>query len=216
MSDERELTPRELRRAQITHARREAERARNRESYRRNRERVLAKAKERREDPAFREARSEYHREWYQENRGHDLAKKKSRREDPETRDHVLAGKKKSYALNKDGIRERQAERRGMSRREWNLQKMYGLSLEDYDRLLAEQDGGCAVCGATESGTYRGNPFLHVDHDHATGEIRGLLCGKCNRMLGQAEDSVDRLMAAAAYLLSKTDVLGIAAEMGTK
>ena len=53
-----------------------------------------------------------------------------------------------------------------------------GVSTEDYERMLAAQGGGCAICGALPK-TRR----LHVDHDHKTGEIRGLLCYRCNKAL---------------------------------
>lgn len=87
-----------------------------------------------------------------------------------------------------------------------HLRTLYGFSLQGYRDLLAAQGGKCAACGATEPGG-RGRRF-HVDHDHATGVIRGLLCHPCNVGLGHFGDDVDRLMAAAAYLLSKRDVLG--------
>lgn len=95
-----------------------------------------------------------------------------------------------------------------------NLKAKFGLSLEDYDRMLAEQGGTCAICPATEAGG-RHNTFFAVDHDHACcpgkgscGKcVRGLLCAKCNFALGQFDDDPDRLMAAVAYLLSRQNVL---------
>ena len=53
-----------------------------------------------------------------------------------------------------------------------------GVTVEDYDRLLAAQGGGCAICGNPPK-TRR----LDVDHDHRTGKVRGLLCHRCNRAL---------------------------------
>jgi Recombination endonuclease VII len=93
------------------------------------------------------------------------------------------------------------------------MRRLYGLELEDYERLLAEQGGGCAICGATEPGG-RGKRF-HVDHDHSCCPglrscgncIRGLLCHACNTGIGCLGDDVDRLMAAAAYLLARQNVL---------
>lgn len=76
--------------------------------------------------------------------------------------------------------------------RKGHLWKTYGLTLEDYDRRLEAQGGKC-VCGAA-------GELLHVDHDHETGEVRGLLCGPCNRTIGMALDSPERLMALARYL----------------
>ena len=72
----------------------------------------------------------------------------------------------------------------------------YGLEPEDYDAILESQNGLCAIC-ARECVTGRA---LHVDHDHATGYVRGLLCHKCNSGLGQFADSPDVVRAALAYL----------------
>lgn len=79
---------------------------------------------------------------------------------------------------------------------ERRLRIQFGLSWDEYDLLLACQDGRCAIC--------RGRPRkynLSVDHDHQTGEIRGLLCSKCNhKLLGSANDNADLLLRAVAYL----------------
>lgn len=73
----------------------------------------------------------------------------------------------------------------------------YGLSPERYEAIRAEQGEQCAICAAEQPG---GNGAWHVDHDHATGEVRGLLCLKCNAGLGQLQDSVEVLARAIAYL----------------
>lgn len=74
----------------------------------------------------------------------------------------------------------------------------YGITLDDYDKLLAEQNGGCAICDfEPDEGR-----FLHVDHDHATNKIRGLLCHRCNQGLGYFRDDRWTLKRAAAYLRS--------------
>lgn len=78
--------------------------------------------------------------------------------------------------------------------RNWHLQRVYGMSSADYEALYRRQAGRCAVCGcAVEDGK------LHVDHDHTTGRVRGLLCQKCNRGIGLFNDSPQRLRAAAEY-----------------
>lgn len=74
----------------------------------------------------------------------------------------------------------------------------HGLRPEDYGELFDAQHGKCAICKRPP----RDGEFLHIDHDHETGKVRGLLCRNCNAGLGQFKDDVDRLMAAAAYLLS--------------
>ncbi len=72
----------------------------------------------------------------------------------------------------------------------------YGLEPEDYDAMLEQQGGLCAIC-KRECVTGRA---LHVDHDHNTGRVRGLLCHKCNSGLGQFGDSLDVIRSALTYL----------------
>ena len=78
-----------------------------------------------------------------------------------------------------------------------NLKKRYGITLDDYGRILAEQDGRCAICGGHQS---KQKHRLSVDHDHATGEIRGLLCTRCNVFLGRIESPEGLLNKALEYL----------------
>jgi hypothetical protein len=74
--------------------------------------------------------------------------------------------------------------------------KKYGLTIEHYDLLLAEQGGVCAIC----SGVQTDGKMLSVDHDHLTKQIRGLLCRRCNIMLGYARDCPGVLRMGADYL----------------
>lgn len=82
--------------------------------------------------------------------------------------------------------------------RAWNLQKNYGMRLGDFESLLLFQGGRCATCTSTVADSMTRN--LHVDHDHATGRVRGLLCSHCNRALGNARDDPTQLRRLAAYL----------------
>lgn len=75
---------------------------------------------------------------------------------------------------------------------------LYGMAAGDFDRMLAEQGGGCAICRTREWPGHGNRP--HVDHDHATGAVRGILCGSCNQGLGRFNDDPTRLRAAADYL----------------
>jgi len=83
-----------------------------------------------------------------------------------------------------------------------HLNRKFGMALEQYDAMLRAQHGFCAICQLPETKRGRSGAVLrlHVDHDHATGTIRGLLCRDCNIMLGIARDSTIRLEAAADYL----------------
>ena len=67
---------------------------------------------------------------------------------------------------------------------------------------LAEQGGGCAVCGRPP----KEGKSLHVDHDHETGYVRGLLCFSCNAALGHFQDDLDRIDAALIYVATKRRV----------
>ena len=78
------------------------------------------------------------------------------------------------------------------------LKKMYGLTLEEYNKMSNSQKHVCKICG--ESEPY--NTSLAVDHCHTTGKIRGLLCSNCNRALGFMKDSKERLKNAIVYLSS--------------
>jgi hypothetical protein len=78
--------------------------------------------------------------------------------------------------------------------RERALLRNYGLTYVEYQALLELQDNRCAICENEFSDT------PHVDHDHTSGKVRGLLCDHCNRMLGYARDNVSTLMNAIRYI----------------
>lgn len=80
----------------------------------------------------------------------------------------------------------------------YHRQYKYGLTQEQYEAMLAEQDGRCAICRSPDWPGKDRRP--HVDHCHKTGKIRALLCGKCNNGLGNYDDDPARLRAAADYL----------------
>jgi hypothetical protein len=97
-----------------------------------------------------------------------------------------------SYCLPCHAVRCRaNAERRG-GYRTYHLSRRYGITADEADHLLRLQDGLCAICRAA--------PASHVDHDHATGAVRQLLCFNCNGGLGQFKDNPVALRAAAAYV----------------
>lgn len=85
-------------------------------------------------------------------------------------------------------------------RRLYLLRKNYGLSGDDFEAMLAEQAGACAICRLEPDGRHSRSHVLHVDHDHETGAVRGLLCSECNRGLGAFGDNPERLRAALTYL----------------
>jgi hypothetical protein len=73
---------------------------------------------------------------------------------------------------------------------------MFGITLEEYERLYEAQNCVCAICGNPNS---KGR-LLSVDHDHVTGKVRGLLCQKCNTGLGMFNDNLALLASALEYL----------------
>ena len=88
----------------------------------------------------------------------------------------------------------------------WALKKKYGISVEEYDRMLTSQNGVCAICGGRETHVHKSGKLkeLAVDHDHKTNEVRGLLCMNCNQALGRFQDSMENLHRAIAYLGKST------------
>jgi len=86
-------------------------------------------------------------------------------------------------------------ERRGGTR-EYHLRRRYGIGQAEFDELLWRQFGVCAICGAADP--------QHVDHDHRTGEVRGILCFNCNGGLGQFRDDQGYLASAIEYLKGTT------------
>lgn len=74
--------------------------------------------------------------------------------------------------------------------------RQYGMTLDDYDRMLDEQGGGCAICGKEPK-----DRRLHVDHCHETGIVRGLLCFRCNFGLSYFGENAERMKRAYEHLL---------------
>lgn len=85
------------------------------------------------------------------------------------------------------------------------LKRKYGITEADYLRMLEEQDGLCAIC-RTDKPRGRYEEHFHVDHDHETNVVRGLLCYRCNTAIGLLGDSVQVLESAVAYLSRQTIV----------
>ncbi len=131
---------------------------------------------------------------------------KKRYREDPEFRQRHVERNRAYRAANKEEINARSRQRRQgpeyrqrvkqrfKNPRQYKLLCAYGMTIADYDALLERQGGVCAICKKHPGET------LCVDHCHATGKVRGLLCRKCNAAIGFLEDDPRAARAAAAYL----------------
>jgi len=74
----------------------------------------------------------------------------------------------------------------------YHIEKTYGLSVDQYNKMLKNQNGVCAIC--------KKNKKLWIDHNHSTGEVRGLLCPSCNSLIGYLETYADLLDNAKQYL----------------
>lgn len=90
------------------------------------------------------------------------------------------------YARNKDKVRA------------YQIEKMYGVSIEQFNQMVVDQGGRCALCGRVPLSPH--TSVLHMDHDHVTGAIRLPLCSSCNNGLGRFRDDPNLLRAAAAYI----------------
>lgn len=85
--------------------------------------------------------------------------------------------------------------------RNYDLLKSYGISTEDFEKLLTTQNNCCGICGINQDSLKTNKKkYLCVDHCHTTGKIRGLLCDKCNRGIGLLGDDLNNLIKAVEYL----------------
>lgn len=87
-------------------------------------------------------------------------------------------------------------ERRWRKNRDRRLRDKYDITLEEWEVIFTEQNKRCAICGSTDPKS----PGWPTDHDHVTGQVRGILCSECNGALGLFHDDVEILQAAIEYL----------------
>lgn len=99
---------------------------------------------------------------------------------------------------------QRQWRHKNLNRAHSNdMKKRYGITLAEYEEMLAAQGGGCAICGGQETAAHKTTQLkrrLAVDHCHVTKKVRGILCTSCNTVLGNAKDDIDILLKAVEYL----------------
>lgn len=146
-----------------------------------------------------RAARAEYHKAWRTTNPDKAQGspeKRKSRYQ----KDAIRYKTDPVYRAKIQAKNRKISPRRIMTKRILGLKNKYGLTLAEYEAMIISQQGKCLIC-LLDKGTGRDKRrFLHVDHDHETGRVRGMLCQKCNRGLGLYNDDVDRLKRAIEYL----------------
>jgi len=85
------------------------------------------------------------------------------------------------------------------SARSFQLKGLYGITIEDYDQMYAEQRGCCKICGEHHD-------KLYIDHCHTTDKVRGLLCPCCNAFIGMAKENVEILTNAIQYIKRHSNV----------
>ena len=101
------------------------------------------------------------------------------------------------YAANKEAVKRKGrawANRNPNKMRNAKIKNLYGIDNEIYAARFKAQDGACKICGESKT------TILHIDHNHKTGQVRGLLCGNCNRGLGLFKEDIKRLETAIRYL----------------
>jgi hypothetical protein len=154
------------------------------------------------------EERRAYHRDWYHKNKEKVREQQKANR--LARRDEINALQRKRRAENRDEVNrkfrewcDKNRERYSKLSRRRHILVTYGLTQEAYDALLVSQGGKCAICRRERWGAKRNTP--HVDHDHATGKVRGLLCTDCNTSLGKLGDGEQGLLRALAYVRGELD-----------
>lgn len=81
--------------------------------------------------------------------------------------------------------------------RGWHHKNTYRITTEDYNKMFQKQNGCCAICKVHTKELKRG---LHIDHNHKTNEVRGLLCHRCNTALGLLDESIEILFECIEYL----------------
>lgn len=120
----------------------------------------------------------------------------KKRRADPEYRARQKEYMKKYRARNLERLREKDRQWQKKNGRKATL-KRHGITEDDYEIKLNSQNGCCAICGGEPGGRWG---TFHVDHDHITGKVRGLLCDSCNLGIGKFYDNPALMRKAAEYL----------------
>jgi hypothetical protein len=82
--------------------------------------------------------------------------------------------------------------------------KRYGITIEQYEKMLKAQNGVCAICG--ENNNHKTQRHLHIDHNHQTGKVRGLLCIRCNTIIGNSKENTEILKKAIEYIYRHLEV----------
>jgi Recombination endonuclease VII len=124
---------------------------------------------------------------WYEQNRDQAIAK-------------VTAWQRENRERYNNRQREYKRARPGLERA-GHLRRKFGLTTDEFEEMVRQQGGVCAICGRAPKTGKR----LHVDHDHDTGEVRGLLCFSCNVGVGNLGNDIERLQRTVDYLETRPE-----------
>lgn len=114
----------------------------------------------------------------------------KTLRNERNSRPEVKEARRREYLSNRD------------KRKCQKLQRNYGITLEQYDEKLIQQNGQCSICGLTPE---KNGKALAVDHDHKTGKVRDLLCNNCNVAVGFLKEDISLCEKIRDYLLNQKE-----------
>ena len=108
--------------------------------------------------------------------------------------------------LNKAKKEYRNSNRGNYTYRSSEYIRKYGITYDEYIKMLEKQNYKCKICGNTDPDISGKIKHFHIDHDHKTGKVRGLLCDKCNRGLGMFNDDITLLQQAITYLKDNNEL----------
>jgi len=106
------------------------------------------------------------------------------------------------YIKNREKVLEKQKNKSKSKIKDLSLKSRYGISLNDFNRLLKKQNSKCKICRLKEVAKATQNKIksLSIDHNHTTGKIRGLLCQNCNAGIGLFKENINLLKKVINYL----------------
>lgn len=129
------------------------------------------------------------------------------RRADPPRNERINQRRRAAKREDPEGHRRRLEKRRRRYRSDPTIRKnirrqqlkSFGITPERYDQILAIQNGGCSICDRRDPANKKWKYFA-VDHDHQTGAVRGLLCARCNFLIGKCRENTSIISSAVRYL----------------
>lgn len=120
--------------------------------------------------------------------------------DDPARREAYRERKRQWRIENKEAFnaykREWRQKRDSLKNRDEWMRQRYGITLKEYDAMFAQQGNVCAICKLSDEKT------MHIDHDHETGKVRGILCSQCNQGIGLLRENQSSIARAIQYLLA--------------